>query len=152
MLLRYWNPVRVGFELLDDYWCYDSELVFCFVLAFDVWYILYYYYILYIIIHTYTYIILYSTFLLPYLLSSFIISSQSSNPSFSFFLPNIHSICVGCLYSGGDSLDDKLTPHVLSEWMVEVCRFEVYASWIGLFEIWLVSGSSLCFGGSPVWD
>ena len=25
-----------------------------------------------------------------------------------------------------DSLDDKLTPHVLSEWMVEVCRFDIW--------------------------
>ena len=43
------------------------------------------------------------------------------------YLSPIHSIRVGTYITlfifRGDSWDDNLTPHVLSEWMVEVCRF-----------------------------
>ena len=43
------------------------------------------------------------------------------------YLSPIHSIRVGTYITlfifRGDSWDDILTPHVLSEWMVEVCRF-----------------------------
>ena len=35
-------------------------------------------------------------------------------------------------------MDDKLTPHVLSEWMVEVCRFDILESCSGAGERLLV--------------
>jgi hypothetical protein len=54
--------------------------------------------------------------------------SCSSSPLFSqysFYTCRYLHILIYIL-----SLKNNLTPHVLSEWMVEVCRFEVY--WVGL--------------------
>ena len=58
---------------------------------------------------------------LPILLSPLFPSSILSHPS-QFLPPNIHSILVGCwirLFMFQDN-PPNLTPHVLSEWMVEV--------------------------------
>ena len=129
------------------------------------YYTLYYYILLYYIIllyYTYTYIIiiyliLYSSlllflFLFPFLLSSLLFPSQSSDlSSFPSFLPNPQSIiylpfipnpkypqsfpppfssfilyvsAFGSTYLYTPPSNNNLTPHVLSEWMVEVCRFD----------------------------
>ena len=101
-------------------------------------YIVYYYYIththillLYIIYYSYynTYVYLY--YIILYLSSSFPIShplpSILVSSSIPFSSPIIHSIRVGSSRSififlgSSSSFTGILTPHVLSEWMVEVC-------------------------------
>ena len=81
--------------------------------------------IIYVSVLTYAY--LYCTTLFPSSSPLFFQSSSSSFPysSLSFlYLSPIHSIRVGTYITlfifRGDSWDDNLTPHVLSEWMVEV--------------------------------
>ena len=76
-------------------------------------------------------IILYSSVLLS---SSVLLFSFSSSPSdlhsLPSFIPSQYSFYT-CrylhilTYTLPDSSKNNLTPHVLSEWMVEVCRFEV---------------------------
>ena len=111
----------------------------------DVWCILYYY-ILYI--YYYSIIILYIIYYILYSSPSF--SSLPPFPSPIFYLSLllffsssfppppylIQSIRVGIwihLFIFNQYLINNLTPHVLSEWMVEVCRFEV---WGVLFRFW----------------
>ena len=97
--------VRVLSVLVIDVRCYI------------IYYILYYY-ILYIYIYIYYYYILLSyTILFLFFFSSF-----PSLPFYSYSNPLIHSIRVGT-YIYLFIFHKNLTPHVLSEWMVEVCRF-----------------------------
>ena len=113
------------------------------------------YYILYIIYYTIIhilllYILLYILLYSPFPSLLFFQYSSSIFPSFNPFLssssPFSHSFkvyvsvfIVGYLYLLPPnhllSLPDNLTPHVLSEWMVEVCRFEVCGVWDSGFEL-----------------
>ena len=91
------------------------------------------YYILYIILYYTLYLILYSSFssflFSPSLISSLPLSfyllfpfpiffSQSQSSSHSKYTCRHLDILIYI-----PSVSDNLTPHVLSEWMVEVCRF-----------------------------
>ena len=107
------------------------------------YYILYYtYYILYYILYYYIIliIILYSSLLLIYHSLPLLLSSSSPSPSiYLLFSSFIQSIRVGpcrwlviLIYIPDSSSFNNSTPHVLSEWMVEVCRFEYLGI---LFEI-----------------
>ena len=81
------------------------------------------------------YYILYSIIILYYTLLSSVLPLLPLFPPFPPFLSqsssvlpssNIHSIRVGtwiCLFILQSHLRDILTPHKLTEWMVEVCRF-----------------------------
>jgi len=75
-------------------------------------------FILYLSVLTYGYLCS-STF------SSFPIYSLPSQSIFPSQYPFYTCRGVGYTYLYSSSFPDNLTPHVLSEWMVEVCRFEV---------------------------
>ena len=103
--------------------------------------ILYIIIIYYIIIHILLYTIIYYTLLLLYIISyTILFSSSDLFLSFPILIPSssyssspsplpsntllIQSIRVG-IWISLFIFHKNLTPHVLSEWMVEVCRFEV---------------------------
>ena len=135
-----------SFELVDGYWGFE-RLTWGVILYITI-IILYYYIlllyvtfiILYIIIHILLlYIILYYTYIIHILSYTYIpFLYPSSPPTFlrstppsplhsllplSSSVPNIHSILVGTsiyLFISLMLWFSVLTPHVLSEWMVEV--------------------------------
>ena len=103
----------------------------CDVRCYIVYYILYYYILYYIIIYytyTYTYtIIIYYYLILYSSYSSDLLLFLSFSPIL-FLFQSSHSFYT-CRYLHiliyiPDSSKNNLTPHVLSEWMVEVCRFD----------------------------
>ena len=96
--------------------------------------------LLYIILLYITFIILYLILYYTLLFFRSVLPSQSSLPlpillpflqpspvipssPISSFILYVSVLTYTYLYSGDDSRDNILTPHVLSEWMVEVCRF-----------------------------
>ena len=114
-----WCLCRLAFELVFDVWCY---IVYYYYYTYTIiYYILYY--ILYIIIHILLY---YYYYILYYTLPS---SDLSSIPFPIIHVPlqSSHSkyTCrhLDILIYIPDSSPKYLTPHVLSEWMVEVCEF-----------------------------
>ena len=80
------------------------------------------------------YIILLLLSLLLIYLSSFPLPSVYSPPNLSSIHP-IQSIRVG-IWISLFMFHKNLTPHVLSEWMVEVCRFEVCWNRVWMFDVW----------------
>ena len=91
--------------------CLCFVLLFCFVL------------VLYLILYS-----SYSSILLPILLlfHPSLIPILSSSSIFLISHPHSFYTCRSFLmFIYVPSVSDNLTPHVLSEWMVEVCRFEV---------------------------
>ena len=121
------------FELVKGYWCSRFRLVF------DVWC---YYYILYIIIHILLYLILYSSLQIYSSLSSipifcsplsfFPLSPQSflSHQPHSFYTCRyLHNLIY--ILSFRYLIQEYLTPHKLTEWMVEVCgAYLCIGSWL----------------------
>ena len=118
--------VQFKFELVKGYWCSRFRLVF------DVW--CYYYYILYIHIllyyYYYYYYILYYTLLIFCSISPplFFCSSLPIHHLFISFKVYVSAFGYTYLYSIIPifHISQLLTPHVLSWWMVEVCRFDKY--------------------------
>jgi len=104
--------------------CLCFELVFVFMFEL----VLYYY--TYIILYTIIiyYIILYYYTIILYIIISYTILFSSALPNHlppqSSYL--IHSILVGTYIYLFIFNPKYLTPHVLSEWMVEVCWFDEY--------------------------
>ena len=117
-LMSYWNPVR-GVELVS------RAGVMCLIILYT-----YIYYKLYTILFSYSFPFLYSSssvlsfssdLSIPHLLFHSlpipsILPFSSSSVQFSSFFTSILSS-----QSFSSSRSPKLTPHVLSEWMVEVC-------------------------------
>ena len=135
--------LRFGVRVGVDVWCYILYYILYYIL------LLYYYYILY---YTLSYTILFfcpssshSSDLPSVLSSSSLLSSPPILlPSSLLLIYSSHSFYT-CRYLHiliyiPDS-STILTPHVLSEWMVEVCRFDEYRC--SFQEFW-------CFDGIPV--
>ena len=142
------SSFRVGVDVR----CYIVYYYYYILLLYIIYYIILLYYILYIHIYIIYYILYYIIhyilyYTLPSLpfpslffpLSSSLISSSSFSSlllfhplpsSHLFLLQSSHSFYT-CRYLHiliyiPDSSKNNLTPHVLSEWMVEVCRFDKY--------------------------